>query len=50
MKEKEAQELYKKLKNLRTKIEQTKQRNIQYQHNQLGFDKINELESKLKES
>ena len=44
------QALYTKLKALRTKIEHAKERSRQVQYTNVGYDKFNELESKLKES
>ena len=49
-KEKEVQTLYTKLKALRAKIEHAKERSKQVQYTNVGYDKFNELESKLKES
>lgn len=49
-KEKELQNLGNKLKTFRGKIEQAKTKNLNAQHHTVGFDKLNDLESKLKDS
>ena len=50
MKEKELQTLYARLKTLRSKIEVAKTQNLHAQMHRVGFEKFNELESKLKDS
>ena len=49
-KEKEVQALSQTLKNLRTKIETAKTKHLTSQLNTVGFEKFNDLESRLKES
>ena len=49
-KEKEVQALYSHLKAIRAKIDKSKAKGLNAQFHTIGFDKVNELESKLKDA